>query len=251
MVMIGYSIVSFAILTWLYSWLRKQMPSGGPSSHHGRAGWETRIWGFAWPFSTIGIFTWAQLASDRWALQGFSGGQDVGRYAVLLQLGYYPITIASNMAMQLLAPIYYQRVGNAGDEKRNASVSLLTRRLTKGVFALTLVAFTTAFITHAAIFRIVAAREYAPVSYLLPWLILSGGIFAAGQSLSLNLMSRMESLSLLTAKVATSVFAIVLNLAGARLYGIAGVVGASVLFALSYFTWMELLARRAIARPRM
>jgi len=248
--MIGYAIVSLAVLASQYTWLRKQIPSGGPSSGHGRARWETEIWRFAWPFSTFGIFTWAQLVSDRWALQVFSSSQEVGRYAVLFQLGYYPIAIVSNMAMQLLAPIYYQRVGNAADEKRNASVSLLTLRLTNGVLVLTLVAFTITLLTHPAIFRIAAGREYASVSYLLPWLILSGGIFAAGQSLSLNLMSQMKSRSLVTAKIATAVFAIVLNLLGARLYGTAGVVGASVLFALSHLAWMEWLARSVTALPR-
>jgi len=169
---------------------------------------------------------------------------------VLFQLGYYPIAMVSNMAMQLLAPIYYQRVGYATDDKRNASVSFLTRQLTNGIFVLTLVAFTITMLTHAVIFRIAAAREYASVSYLLPWLILSGGMFAAGQNLSLELMSHMKSRSLVTAKIATAVFAIALNLFGARVYGTAGVVGASVLFALSYLAWMEWLARSVTALPR-
>ena len=67
-------------------------------------------WAYSWPFSTFGIFTWVQLASDRWALGMFGSTRDIGLFAVLFQVGYYPASLATGLAMQFLAPILYQRI---------------------------------------------------------------------------------------------------------------------------------------------
>src|SRR5438874_2297495 len=55
--------------------------------------------GYAWPFAAWGIFTWMQTASDRWALQG-RGTSEVGFYAALYQLGYYPMTLLSGFLVR-------------------------------------------------------------------------------------------------------------------------------------------------------
>src|SRR3990170_1683751 len=51
--------------------------------------WIGEMIGYAWPFATWGIMTWALMASDRWALTIFRSKTDVGLYAVLYQIGYY------------------------------------------------------------------------------------------------------------------------------------------------------------------
>ena len=52
--------------------------------------WQDQIWKYSWPFASWGLFTWAQLSSDRWALAIFTTNKEVGLYTVLFQLGYYP-----------------------------------------------------------------------------------------------------------------------------------------------------------------
>ena len=52
-----------------------------------RSDWRSEMISFSWPFAVFGVFSWGQIASSRWALEGFGSTEDVGLYAVLFQLG--------------------------------------------------------------------------------------------------------------------------------------------------------------------
>src|SRR4030067_384579 len=153
---------------------RKIVPKNVTGLDNGRD-WSGQIWKYSWPFASWGIFTWAQQASGRWALGLLTTTQEVGLFAVLFQLGYYPMSMATEMAMQFFAPIFYQRAGDASDSRRNANVTNLSWRLTTLALAGTCAAFLLAFFFHTQIFRIFVAKEYASVSHLLPWMMLAGG----------------------------------------------------------------------------
>lgn len=234
--MIGYTIAAIPVLGSQYMFLRKSVHKN-ETAQSGK-GWQQQIWTYSWPFAAWGIFTWAQLASDRWALGFFGTTQDVGLYAVLLQLGNYPVALATTLAMQFFAPIFYQRAGDASDSRRNANVNRLGWRLTGLALAVTIAAFFAALLFHAEIFRIFVADEYGAVSHLLPWMALAGGVFAAGQTIALNLMSRMKTNTMMAAKIVTALLGVAFNFAGAYWYGITGIVVAGVLFSVSYFIWM-------------
>ncbi len=74
------------------------------------------------------------------------------------------------------------------------------------------------------------------------WLVMAGGIFAAGQMLALKLMSEMKSTKMVLAKIVTALLGVSFNIYGASVAGIPGVVGALVAFSLIYLAWMILLA---------
>jgi hypothetical protein len=78
--------------------------------------------------------------------------------------------------------------------------------------------------------------------------VLAGGIFAAAQTVSLKLMSQLRANAMITAKISTALLGIALNLIGARLYGTAGVVAASIAFSLACLVWMLALARPTSSR---
>jgi O-antigen/teichoic acid export membrane protein len=239
MAMIGYAVASMLVLGSQMYFLQKILR--GKSFIENENDWKQNIWRFSWPIGVFGIFTWFQLVSDRWALQFFSSTSDVGSYAVLYQLGYYPISLLTGMAMQFLVPILYQRAGDAKDSKRNADANLLGWRLTWISLVLTGVAFLVVMLLHVPIFYILVAEEYRSVSYLMPWIILSGGVFASGQTLALNLQAQMKTREMMTAKIATALLGVALNFAGAFWYGITGIIGAGLLFAALYFVWMAVL----------
>ena len=207
--------------------------------------WRGDIWQFSWPFAAFGLFTWAQVASARWALERFADTGDVGYYAVLFQLGVYPMLILTAMVIQFLAPVFYQRAGDAHDAARIDGVLILGTRLTAITVVLTVIATVAALLLHELIFRVLVAVEYRSVSHLLPWLVFAGGLSAAGQTIELRIMSMLASRSLITAKVATAIAGVILNFVGAWKYGTPGVVVANVLFAIPYFIWMSVLAKRA------
>lgn len=242
--MSGYALSSILVLGSQFVFFRSRIHKNFIATNKSNE-WRDHIWQYSWPFATWGIFTWLQIASDRWALELFSTTHNVGYYAVLFQLGYYPISMATSMASQFLAPIFFQRVGDARDSKRNANVGNLGWRLTLLALSMTSVAFVLALLFHKQIFQLLVAKEYAQASSLLPWIVLAGGIFAAGQTISLNLMSQLKTRSMISVKIITASIGILLNFAGAYFFGIEGVVFASILFSFLYFCWMAAIAKRS------
>ena len=243
--MLGYAVAVILVLGSQFMFFRR-IASSHTIAGGAEKGWQEQIWKYSWPFAIFGMFTWAQLASDRWALGLFATTKAVGLYAVLFQLGYYPISMATGLVMQFLAPIFYQRAGDASDRERNADVHKLSWRLTWLILSMTGASFMVALLFHSQIFRVLVAREYQGVSHLLPWVMLGGGVFAAGQSLALNLMSQLKTRAMMVAKVVTALFGVALNFAGAYWYGTKGIVFAGILFAVSYSLWMAVLSRREV-----
>jgi O-antigen/teichoic acid export membrane protein len=246
--MAGYAIAAVPVLVSQYYFFRKltRTPGGGPPDVEL---WKDRIWKYSAPFVSWGVFSWAQQSSDRWALEAFATTRDVGLYAVLFQLGYYPVSMATGLAVQFLAPILYQRAGSASDGQRTAQVNHLSWRLTGLTLGVTGVVFLTALLLHHQIFWLLVARQYTTVSHLLPWILLASGLFAAGQALALNLMSQMRTQAMAFAKISTCVLGIAFNFAGAYWFGINGIVVAGILFSASYFLLLALVSTKAVPVP--
>lgn len=240
--MVGYAVAAILVLGSQYVFFRRTVHKNGAAA--AQRNWQEQIWKYSWPFCAWGIFYWAQSASDRWALELFATTQEVGLYAVLFLLGYYPMSMVTGMAMQFLAPIFYQRAGDASDNQRNANINYLSWRLTGLVLGVTGAVFLVALQFHAQIFLILVAKEYWSVSHLLPWMLVAGGVFAAGQTIALNLMSQMKTHAMVAATIVPCLFGVVFNFAGAYWYGITGIVIAGVLFSVLYFVWMATVSIR-------
>jgi len=245
-VVLAYAGSSLLVNTSQFIFLRRLIPPSRTGGGDDRA-WMLRIWAYSWPFSIWGIFTWAQQSSDRWALEVFASTQEVGLYAVLFQLGYTPIALATGMAVSFIGPILYQKSGDATSDSRNAFVHELAWRITFSCLAMTLLAFSLAMTLHEWIFRLVVAAEFRSISYLLPWVVLAGGLFAAAQMLGLKLMSEMRSAAMLRAKIVTALLGIVFNIYGASVAGTKGIAISAVAFSTVYFLWMFTLSRSRVA----
>lgn len=241
-VVIGYALSSLLVSGSQFFFLRRSIRPAGTTQGTGES-WERRIWTYSWPFSAWGLFTWAQQASDRWALQTFASTEEVGMYAVVFQLGYVPIGLAATMAMTFLGPILYQRSGTATDSVRNMQVHRIAWRITLVGLSVTVLAFGFTFMRHEWVFRLLVDAQYHAVSPVLPWMVLAGGIFAAGQMLALKLMSDMRSTAMTAAKIVTAILGVALNMYGAARFGLHGVVAALVAFSIVYFLWMAWLAQ--------
>jgi O-antigen/teichoic acid export membrane protein len=241
-VVVGYALSSLLVTGSQFIFLRRLIrPQGEMPQAIGN--WERRMWAYSWPFSAWGVFTWAQQVSDRWALQTFASTQEVGMYAVVFQLGYVPIGLATGMAMTFLGPILYQRSGGSIDSSRNTSVHRIAWRITLVGLLATTFAFFFTFSLHEWIFGLLVDTQYHSVSHFLPWMVLAGGIFAAGQMLALKLMSEMKSTAMTAVKIVTAILGVTLNIFGAIQFGLQGIVAAAVVFSTIYFFWMAWLAQ--------
>lgn len=198
---------------------------------------------FAWPFVSWGIFTWAQVSSDRWALQTFRGSSVVGLYAVLYQIGYYPIMLVSGLISQFMSPVLFSRAGDGSDPRRMYRTYQLNNLLILGTIVLTLLGTILAFLLHTQIFSLLVAAEYRSVSSLLPLMVLSAGLYGSGQFVSLLPMSHFNTQVLIPPKIVIALLGILLNFAGAYVLGIRGVVFVSTTLSLVYFVWALHIAK--------
>jgi O-antigen/teichoic acid export membrane protein len=248
----GYTLASLMVLGSQLWFLRRGTGSekARPVASADIERWRRQLWSYSWPFATWGISSWAQQASDRWALQAFASTRDVGHYAVLFQVGYYPIMVLSSVLVQWMGPILFERAGDGSDAGRMARTRSMNRVLVVLTAGITLVGSSIAWGLHDQIFRVLVAMEYGAVSPYLPWMVLSGGLFAAGQTMSLELMAEARSRSLIVPKVVTAVCGIGANVIGAAVYGIVGVIGANLITALIYLLLMSVLVNGRPRRPR-
>ena len=205
--------------------------------------WNKHIWKFSLPICTFGIFTWMHQASDRWALQLYATKEEVGQYAVIYQLGYLPIMLCITLLINFLAPIIYLRSGDATSHARNTSAHRLAWRATMLSLMITFICVLLALLLHQAVCNLFAGPAYSDVSYLMPWLALAAGFFAAGQILAIKLMSEMKSSKLTLIKITTALFGVLCNAIGAACMGIQGVVLALVLFSIIYFLCIAFVSK--------
>lgn len=238
---LGYCLAMTAVLFSQYFFFRRialTAATGGTVVPGSVIQWKGKIFHYSWPFATWGVFTWVQQASDRWALGFFESTQEVGLYAVLFQLGYYPISLLAGFSVQLIYPIIFERAGDATDSQRVANTKHINNVLSSITFGLTIFIFIIALFTHGMIYQIFVAPEYLHTSYLLPWIVLSGGFFAVGQVLALDFMSKLKTDKLIAPKIITAIIGVFLNIIGVYLWGLDGAIAASLVFSTIYCVWM-------------
>ena len=245
--MLGYALAIVLVLSsqwWFF--LRALRRENAPSvaTDVPDEQWRSQIVAYAWPFATWSLLGWAALAADRWSLQMFTSSYEVGLYAVLFQLGFYPITMLTAMGTQLLAPIYFQRVGDASDPARVLKVYALGRRITMLAVLCTLLMAVVCLIFHEPIFSLLVAKEYASVSNLLPLMVLAAGLWAAASFSTILLHAERSTSFLLVPKNVSNGLGIVLTLLGAFWHGMLGVIIAKIIYSIVHLLWITAIVRR-------
>lgn len=211
--------------------------------------WEREIRSYARPFLLFAFFTWANISSDRWALQHFAGTQEVGLYSAAFMLGYSPMSTISAVLVQLAAPVIYQ-FGSRADPAYALPQAKRQCDLLAGVIvATTAVAWLIAFCFHEQIFDIFIAKDYRNASSLMPWMILAGGIFSAGEAAAVFLNSAMRTHLQIAPKIITALIGVSLNLLSARYFGSKGVVFSVLTFSILYFVWLRYVVWKTTGLP--
>lgn len=211
--------------------------------------WRQAIITYGWPFATWGVFVWMQSSSERWALQIFGDTAQVGQYAVLFQLGYAPITVLCGVMMQLLSPLIFQIAGDGNDISKVEMCRRIAMKLAFGTLAAVILAAGVAYLVADALFAFLVPPSYWIVAHYLPLMVLSSGMFSAGQIFAMALLSEANTKPLVLPKIATALIAVVFNVLGACLGGLRGVILASVGFSFLYFIWIFFLVMNRREKP--
>jgi O-antigen/teichoic acid export membrane protein len=242
----GYALASVAVLGSQALFFRYQMRAlavGHRSEPALAASWEARVNTYSRPIALWGLPFWLHNASERWALERFASTQTVGLYAVLAQLGFGIMTLASALVAQLISPLLFSRAGDGLSAERVRDVYRINVRIVVVCLGLTLVAAGIASVTHRFFFAWLVAPEFRSASPFWTLSILSGGMFACGQLMALTVSSGASTAPLLAPKIGGAAFGLVTTVVGAARAGLVGVIWASLASSLLYFVWTWAVAR--------
>jgi len=206
----------------------------------------TEMRSYANPFVAFAAIAWLQQASDRWSLALFGSRTEVGFYQTLNQVGYSPLMQLSGLISLVVAPILFLQAGDGTDVGRVYSARRRVRQMSWFMFVGTLVFSGLLWLFGKPLFALAVAPGYRSAARYLPLAALAGGLFATGQMLTTDTLVKMNSKALIAPKIGCASLAAVLNYAGARVFGLRGVVWAGVVASSAYVLWMVVLTRRKV-----
>lgn len=237
--MLGYVLAALLALTSQAFFFPPKLAAGEGTESNAAADRDVRrrMIAYSVPLGLVGVSFATQMAGERWALAYFASVAAVGQYAVLFQLGYYPVITISNALVQFISPIIFSSAGDGRSRAGRERTRRLTYRLLAAVAVAALGCTAAAWLLHDLIFAILVDAEYRDVSRLLPLVVLSAGLVALGQVASLSRLAETKSGALLAPRVLSATVAVLASAIGAHTSGVRGVLIAGILGGAVFATW--------------
>jgi O-antigen/teichoic acid export membrane protein len=201
---------------------------------------------FGLPFCAWGLFTWAQLASDRWALAFLVDASATGYYNAIYQVGFYPMLLIGGILISVVLPYMYELAGDSTDPARTKLAHSLLLKVCTGFATVTVVAFIAAGSLHSLFCQAVLGSAFRSQSSLIPIAVLSGGIFVTAQILSLIHSIDMTTKRLMPPKILIAGFGVAANAIAAHSFGLRGVLLAGLAASLAYLLAIVCVSQRAL-----
>jgi O-antigen/teichoic acid export membrane protein len=206
---------------------------------------ETRraMWAYGGNFAVWGLFAWAHQASDRWALKTFVDDEAVGIYAAAYQLASVPTILAGAALSQFVFPIAFARAG-AGDSRTGLRSAARAVNIIAALFgAWVLAAVCVCWLAGTDLLVLFTSEQFRSGGPLIGPLALALGLMQLGHLLALVPLSAKDLGAYRSFKIGHAVCAMTLNVFGAWMAGLWGVVAASVAAAVMYATGACLINR--------
>ena len=162
----------------------------------------------------------------------------LGYYAIIYQFGYYPISLLINLLTNYLKPIYYERAGD--NKERLISTYLLGIKIfISVVVSLTFLIYIVFNYEINILFNF--NDKYKSVSYLIGIMMMSSLLNESTSFVTLLIKTKRDTKPLLKPNALSYLFGLLLTLTGAYIYGLYGVVLASLLNSSIRFIYFSLL----------
>ena len=224
-------IVAFAVQSALYWRSQSSLPSSMPGS---RRVLVRNLWDYSKYVVGFGIFSWMQVASDRWALDAFGGAASVGIYAYAYQIAWLPILIGGGAIAQFMNPIIFERAGNLDDSTKLTSAVRTTRIGIALLLALTIGASGLALLFGEKIALLLGSEQFRKSGDYIWILILGLGAVQIGHMISMVPLTLKRLRGHSVVRIAVGLFALAINFYAARKFGLPGVVAACVIIGVFY-----------------
>lgn len=235
MVMVGYLLGSLIFMLINRYYYRQSFPeTSSVSTLQPKGAYSKEILLYSWPFMVFGVFAWMQNASDRWGLELLQSTESVGQYAVLNQIGFQSLTLIFGSIGYFLIPILFTKAGNLQNKERVEEATHMNNLFLWFNALLTCLLFILFWFFDQEIILLLSDEKYVKVAYLLPFMVLAGGLFNFGQIYSNRFMLSMQTNLLLWPKILAAIIGCSLNIMAVIFYGLPGMAGALILTQILY-----------------
>jgi O-antigen/teichoic acid export membrane protein len=231
--------VSLAYFSWRY--LMRFKSCSGTSSDED---WAKRIWLFSWPLMVGGLFNWGYYASQRWALELFVSISDVGKFYVLTQIAYTPISMGGALLMSFILPILYARAGDPSNNDSNTDVGHVVYRLAMLGTLGTLAVAGLAVFFHDYIFRHLVADQYRDMSRFMPIVVIAAGFLQVSMAISILVTVKNKTVLFLQRDIIGNGLIIAINFFATSHWGVNGLIISMFLGSLIHLTWILVIVTR-------
>lgn len=246
-VLLGYVIVSLVMAPvsrgFLRSWISKSVEKSVEPEPVQQT-LSNQILAFSWPFLPLGIFSWIQQSSDRWALQAALGPEAVGRFAVVSQMAFYPMVFLSGILQLFFMPIAYSKAEEHSESRDGAFLVLIWLVGAFLLLAIIVVGFLGSF--QEELVLLVSRSAYTGYHAYLPGMGIAWGLYYLGVVLSGFGLVAEKSRIYLPAGLVSAIVAAVGCFLGASACGPQGVVVALWLSGGIYAAWNGWTAFRIV-----
>ncbi len=207
-----------------------------------------RINSYMFPIMFWGIFNWLRTASDRWVINTVLDLKYVGFYEVLYQIGFYPMTLLVIVLSQFFTPIIFENAGDATDPLKIKKADHLNNKVLLFVFFLTIIGFSFTYIFKDQLFKYLVATEYSSANYLLPFMVLSGGLFISVRIVSQMVNACFRTQELLAPKIVSGILGLVLSIILVKQFNLIGIIFAGIATSTFQLLWVYMIRRSVLSR---
>ena len=238
--------ISFILISQFF-FIRNQIKNkknSNPLNKDSQLDWQSKIASFSWPYTSWAILGWLCKSADKWGLEFFSGNEAVGYYAILYQLGFYPMVLIISLITTYLTPIYYDRAGNLENKLQITKLYSFGFKTFYLIFLILMIPVIITFNYHQMIFKLLVDFKYHNVSYLLGPIMLAALINQSANLISLLIATNNKIKSLIIPNNFSSFIGIIAYLLGAFYGGLKGIIIASLINASIFLIWYIIIANK-------
>lgn len=199
--------------------------------------------GYLLPVVAGGFLTWIFLFSVRWILMRFESLEDVAVFSAFYQIGVVPSLLGASVLNSLLAPIFYRRVSDGQDKATHARMFRVNLAVAAGILAVVVAGTLAVAIMRGWICALLLDEAYRTHAWMLPWMVVAGGLYAVGEQLLISVMSFSSTKILIPLKAVMAGLAVAVYWYAAGRFGLNGVVFALAVLGggyalLMFFAWL-------------